>query len=152
MPKFKAKKAELGTVALTVTSGKESEASPTEQQTELPLFEGFFSSEKNESRTFEIFDALPKYVYAKVRQAKDLTPITKTITLRRKTEAGINEELQVEVTLTAAVVKGANGLGQAIYPGAREELVSAPSASWRCNRSSTPACTPFHSPGCGSSG
>jgi hypothetical protein len=95
----------------------------SEQQRELPLFEGFFSADKNESRTFEIFDALPKYVYAKVRRAKDLTPITKTITLRRRDEKGQPEELQVEVTLSAAVIKGRDGVGQAIYPGAREELV-----------------------------
>ncbi len=93
------------------------------QQRELPLFDGFFSADKNESRTFEIFDALPKYVYAKVRKAKDLTPITKTITLRRRNEAGKQEELQVQVTLSAAVIKGQDGTGQAIYPGAREELV-----------------------------
>ncbi len=93
------------------------------QQRELPLFDGFFSADKNESRTFEIFDALPKYVYTKVRQAKDLTPITKTIILRRRDEAGKQEELQVQVTLSAAVIKGQDGTGQAIYPGAREELV-----------------------------
>ncbi len=93
------------------------------QQRELPLFDGFFSADKNESRTFEIFDALPKYVYAKVRKAKDLTPITKTITLRRRNESGKQEELQVQVTLSAAVIKGQDGTGQAIYPGAREELV-----------------------------
>ncbi len=93
------------------------------QQRELPLFDGFFSADKNESRTFEIFDALPKYVYAKVRKAKDLTPITKTITLRRRSESGKQEELQVQVTLSAAVIKGQDGTGQAIYPGAREELV-----------------------------
>ncbi len=93
------------------------------QQRELPLFDGFFSADKNESRTFEIFDALPKYVYAKVRKAKDLTRITKTITLRRRNEAGKQEELQVQVTLSAAVIKGQDGTGQAIYPGAREELV-----------------------------
>lgn len=97
--------------------------SPVAQQRELPLFEGFFSADKNESRTFEIFDALPKYVYAKVRKAKDLTPITKTITLRRRAETGKTEELQVQVTLSAAVIKGQDGIGQAIYPGAREELV-----------------------------
>ena len=47
------------------------------QQRELPLFDGFFSADKNESRTFEIFDAPPADVYAKVRKAKDLTPITR---------------------------------------------------------------------------
>ena len=98
-------------------------STPLAQQRELPLFEGFFSADKNESRTFEIFDALPKYVYAKVRKAKDLTPITKTITLRRRDQMGKAEELQVQVTLSAAVIKGQDGTGQAIYPGAREELV-----------------------------
>ena len=93
------------------------------EQRELPLFDGFFSADKNESRTFEIFDALPKYLYDKVRKAKDMTPITKTITLRRRSESGKQEELQVQVTLSAAVIKGQDGTGQAIYPGAREELV-----------------------------
>jgi hypothetical protein len=94
-----------------------------ESQRELPLFEGFFSADKNESRTFEIFDALPKYVYAKIRQTKNLMPITRTILLRRRGEHGETEELQIEVTLAAAVIKGQDGTGQAIYPGAREELV-----------------------------
>ena len=107
----------------TPPSQRDERALQAAQQGELPLFEGFFSADKNESRTFEIFDALPKYVYAKVRKAKDLTPITKTITLRRRNEMGKAEELQVQVTLSAAVIKGQDGTGQAIYPGAREELV-----------------------------
>ena len=94
------------------------------KQGELPLlFEGFFSSDQNESRTLEIFDSLPKYVYARTRLAKDLTPITKTIILRRRDDQGNNEEIQMEVSLAPAFIVSKAGAGQAIYPGAREELV-----------------------------
>lgn len=93
------------------------------QQQELPLIEAFFApTDKNESRTFELFDALPKYIYAKSRRAKDLTPITKQMVYRRRDDQGKPEELHIDVALAPAFIKK-GGSGQAIYPGAREELV-----------------------------
>ena len=93
------------------------------EQGKMPLlFEGYFSSDATESQTVEIFDALPKFIPGGTGRAKDPTPISKTISLRRRDEAGKTEEIQMEVSLAPALIVK-EGLGQAIFPGAREEQV-----------------------------
>lgn len=87
---------------------------PAPEALQLTLFEGFFAEDGQQSRTLDIFDNIPKYVYSKTRRTEDLKPITWTLNLHGT---------PAEVTLTPAIIQNAKGEAFAAFPGAREELV-----------------------------
>lgn len=87
---------------------------PAPEALQLTLFEGFFSEDGRLSRTLDIFDSVPKYIYSKTRRTEDLKPITWTLELHGQ---------PAEVTLTPAIIQNGKGEAFAAFPGAREELV-----------------------------
>ena len=85
------------------------------QQAQLELFKGWLTSESNQSRTVELFDAIPKYVFDK--KAKTTTKIEGIV---REFEF---RKVPYNVTITPAnIERKGNFIG--VYPGEREEIVT----------------------------
>jgi hypothetical protein len=115
---------ERSTPAMGKTHKLASKARNCNKQDKVPLLvEGPFSSDQNEPKTLEILDFVPKYVYPKDRPPNDWTPISKTIILRRRDDQGNHEKLEIDVSLTPAIIISKEGIAHHVFPGEREELV-----------------------------
>src|SRR5690242_25865 len=99
---------------------------PPVQALQLALFEGFFVEDKDQSRTLDIYDALPKFDLSWARGGAGEE------NLREFNNVKVGNQI-LKVAISAAVLstkkgpgtKDAGGAvkGKAIFPGVREELV-----------------------------
>lgn len=81
---------------------------------QMELFRGWFASDSSESRTVELFDAIPKYIFDKAEKTTDkIELVTRSFRFR-------DQEYSVEIS-PAMIRRGEKTLG--IYPGEREEIV-----------------------------
>jgi hypothetical protein len=98
-------------------------ASHTVWQEQLSLFDGFLSAEPNQSRTLDIWDALPKFVLSHSRDGDGAN-------LMEFNNVKIDGQ-PIRVEIAAAVLSrevppgapDAARIGQWVFPGVREELV-----------------------------
>lgn len=82
---------------------------------QLELFKGWISPESNQSRTVDLFDAIPKYVFDKKGKTTEKIEL-----LVREFEF---RNAQYAVTITpATIVRNSKAIG--VYPGEREEIVT----------------------------
>ena len=85
------------------------------QKAQLELFNGWLSAESNQSRTVELFDAIPKYIFDK--KAKTTTVIE-----------AIEREFRFRDVMYSVRIAPANidrkGKAIGVYPGEREEIVT----------------------------
>lgn len=88
---------------------------PTPQAIQLELGPPFFSMLKEESRTLDLFDAIPKYPFARTQVVDKPTRIKTTF------ESG-NESFTVEI-VNAQIKDRKTGAEVLVFPGSREDLV-----------------------------
>jgi hypothetical protein len=82
--------------------------------TQLELFKGWFSSNTTESRTIELLEAVPKYIFDKHAKASSQV----TVIRRSFTHRNVSYQLRI-----APAIIDRNGKPIAVFPGEREEII-----------------------------
>ncbi len=81
---------------------------------QLPLFEGWLGKTEHESRTLDLFDAMPKYAFTRTTIVTRATIIEASFTFQGHTYRS---------EITPATLKDETGKPRLIFPGGREQLV-----------------------------